>query len=590
VVRRNEIAIIPEFTISSDIKSKLYEMSNMCHCLPIFDFFEDYDYSFSFTDFFFIRLTFLYEPHGARSDRNDVSMSTLLLSISNKFVVGDAMPKVDYRTCVDIYVDTCFYLQVLTMLANAIVEKYQDLEFLGPLGRYLNLIFFLLELVAAFCLHEWLVINLWNHRADIEEWVEASKKPFPTVEIEEKEIEQKSQNEKSVAATEALISSPFKPKNLTPFGFESGKELSGKDFSNQPEETDYIENLINSNPGLRNRNLSSKIPSESLIEDKLSTSMKSSASMSPRSSIRSRSDIDNSEHGTTPIFDTSYHPSEESDQKKSDQKKMVAIMKDKLPSGKNHRKVSCIAKVLCFIEQMSQPGAYKFWNRKGLVGSTEESAAEKMSVMAHRKGSFIDFGASMSGVSNKITKSKERFYTDEARELKERRNTELIAQMAEEFKSTLTKTNFKEALVIRRSRKQRGGSFIANAWGATNDPHGDMGAYLSTDTRDISREEEEVIMQNLAARFLQSRWRIIRARNHLAKLRNLRAQNLLENYACRIQRTFRLRRLLWKAVHSKREMASVSCLYLHKCICVCLNICINSYVYIIHMYVHKYIS
>jgi hypothetical protein len=33
--------------------------------------------------------------------------------------VGDAMPKVDYRTLVDIYVDTCFYLQVLTMLANA---------------------------------------------------------------------------------------------------------------------------------------------------------------------------------------------------------------------------------------------------------------------------------------------------------------------------------------------------------------------------------------------------------------------------------------------------------------------------------------
>lgn len=36
-----------------------------------------------------------------------------------RFVVGDAMPKVDYRTLVDIYVDTCFYLQVLTMLANA---------------------------------------------------------------------------------------------------------------------------------------------------------------------------------------------------------------------------------------------------------------------------------------------------------------------------------------------------------------------------------------------------------------------------------------------------------------------------------------
>mmetsp|Transcript_23398 Transcript_23398/g.22536 ORF Transcript_23398/g.22536 Transcript_23398/m.22536 type:complete len:803 (+) Transcript_23398:414-2822(+) len=505
-------------------------------------------------------LTFLYEPHGARSDRNDVSMSTLLLSISNKFVVGDAMPKVDYRTCVDIYVDTCFYLQVLTMLANAIVEKYQDVEFLGPIGRYLNLIFFLLELVAAFCLHEWLVINLWNHRADIEEWVEASKKPFPTVEIEEKE--EKAQRRKSLDAIEALVSSPFSSKNLTPFSISdkewsdkklSGKD-SGKDHSIQPEETDYIENLINSNPGLRLRNNSSKFPSESL-DDKVST--KSSGSF-VKSKTRSRPSMD----GITPIIDTSYHPSEESmyldDKKssqKSDQKKIVSIMKDK-QSPKNHRKISCIAKVLCFTEQMSKPGAYKFWNRKGSEGSAEEPAAEKVSAMAHRKGSFIDFGASMSGVSNKLTKSKERFYTDEAKELKERRNTELIAQMAEEFKSTLTKTNFKEALAIRRTRKSRSGSFIANAWCATNDPHGDMGAYLSTDTRDVSREEEEVIMQNLAARFLQSRWRIIRAKNHLAKLRKLRAYNLLENYACRIQRTFRLRSLLWKAIHKRREMAA----------------------------------
>ena len=42
-----------------------------------------------------------------------------------RFVVGDAMPKVDYRTLVDIYVDTCFYLQVLTMLANAGAAEYQ---------------------------------------------------------------------------------------------------------------------------------------------------------------------------------------------------------------------------------------------------------------------------------------------------------------------------------------------------------------------------------------------------------------------------------------------------------------------------------
>jgi hypothetical protein len=48
-----------------------------------------------------------------------------------------------------------------------VVEKYQDMPFLGAFGRHLNLIFFLLELIAAFCLHEWFFVSLWNHRYDI---------------------------------------------------------------------------------------------------------------------------------------------------------------------------------------------------------------------------------------------------------------------------------------------------------------------------------------------------------------------------------------------------------------------------------------
>lgn len=483
---------------------------------------------------FFFRLTFLYEPHGARSDRNDVSMSTLLLSISNKFVVGDAMPKVDYRTCVDIYVDTCFYLQVLTMLANAIVEKYQDVEFLGATGRHLNLIFFILELVAAFCLHEWLIINLWNHRADIEEWVEASKKPFPTVEPEDKETEHV-----AIRSFDALTTSPFQSKNLTPFAYESGKDNYIESLKD--EETDYIENLINSLPDLRLGNFLSK------------TSSKDDMYKSPRL------DLDGSEHITAPILDATNHTFKD---KKKNQQKTLVIMSEKLPIVQNHRKVSCIAKALIFMEKISQSGPYNFFSHKGAVGSTEEAAGEKKSVMAHRKGSFIDFGASMSGVSE--ISSKSTVFIDEARELKTMRNTELLSQMAEEFKSSLTRTNFKEALAIRRNRKERGGSFIANAWSASNhsDKDNDLGAYLSTDTRDISREEEDLIMRNLAARFLQSRWRILSARSHLVSLRNLRAHALLEGFACRIQRTFRLRKMM-RALHSKHSnigLHDVSCL------------------------------
>lgn len=87
------------------------------------------------------------------------------------------------------------------------------MPFLGAFGRHLNLSFFLLELIAAFCLHEWFFVSLWNHRygileslhllphtvtnyitlfyvdlisycrADILDWVEASKDKDSELEV-----------------------------------------------------------------------------------------------------------------------------------------------------------------------------------------------------------------------------------------------------------------------------------------------------------------------------------------------------------------------------------------------------------------------
>jgi hypothetical protein len=42
-----------------------------------------------------------------------VSVTTL------RFVVGDTLPKVDYRTMIDTYVEVCFYLQLATLFATA---------------------------------------------------------------------------------------------------------------------------------------------------------------------------------------------------------------------------------------------------------------------------------------------------------------------------------------------------------------------------------------------------------------------------------------------------------------------------------------
>lgn len=49
----------------------------------------------------------------------------MVASIAHKFVVGDELPKVPYRTLLDWYVDGCFLLQFL-IVASAFLVKYVD--------------------------------------------------------------------------------------------------------------------------------------------------------------------------------------------------------------------------------------------------------------------------------------------------------------------------------------------------------------------------------------------------------------------------------------------------------------------------------
>lgn len=86
----------------------------------------------------------------------------------------DQIPKVDYRTLLDKYVDCCFALQVLTLFASAIVFDCAELPLIGP---YVNSVFFLLEFLAAALFHEWLFVRLFNHELDIENWIAAANNP-----------------------------------------------------------------------------------------------------------------------------------------------------------------------------------------------------------------------------------------------------------------------------------------------------------------------------------------------------------------------------------------------------------------------------
>jgi hypothetical protein len=51
-------------------------------------------------------------PVDDRAEKMAISTATLLAIISNKYVIGDSLPKLQYRTLCDQYIDFCFTLQV----------------------------------------------------------------------------------------------------------------------------------------------------------------------------------------------------------------------------------------------------------------------------------------------------------------------------------------------------------------------------------------------------------------------------------------------------------------------------------------------
>ncbi len=119
-------------------------------------------------------LTFLYSVT-SRSDRNDISMATLLASIGNKYVVSDQLPKVDYRTLVDVYVECCFILQAMTVFATAAVTFWSDTNISYCNGYItLNSILFTIEFLIFLFLHDWIYIRLHNHEIDIKKWLSES--------------------------------------------------------------------------------------------------------------------------------------------------------------------------------------------------------------------------------------------------------------------------------------------------------------------------------------------------------------------------------------------------------------------------------
>ena len=63
--------------------------------------------------------------------RMETAVALLLANIATKFVVSDYMPKVPYRTIVDLYMDACFFNQFFVGVGNGIVYRISQTKWLG---------------------------------------------------------------------------------------------------------------------------------------------------------------------------------------------------------------------------------------------------------------------------------------------------------------------------------------------------------------------------------------------------------------------------------------------------------------------------
>jgi hypothetical protein len=103
--------------------------------------------------------------------RLDCSVGVILATIANKFVVADSLPKVPYRSLVDIYLDVSFFCQIISVFATILVCQYSETSEFNHL--YLNSSFFAVNVSIYSFFHVWYLTKLYEHFCDITKWEEA---------------------------------------------------------------------------------------------------------------------------------------------------------------------------------------------------------------------------------------------------------------------------------------------------------------------------------------------------------------------------------------------------------------------------------
>jgi hypothetical protein len=106
--------------------------------------------------------------------RMDVGILTLLAAITNKFIVAEDLPKIPYRTLIDVYLDVCFVMHMLVILSNVIVLEFTNDPMWGHLGENLNPYLFYIFLSIFVSFHMWLGVTIYEYSEDVKDWVRES--------------------------------------------------------------------------------------------------------------------------------------------------------------------------------------------------------------------------------------------------------------------------------------------------------------------------------------------------------------------------------------------------------------------------------
>jgi hypothetical protein len=109
--------------------------------------------------------------------RMSITILALVCSIEHKYVVGDELPKLPYRTILDIYVDVNFGTQIYATLVNVLVYHYQTAEYGAPWAQsHLNDLLFFIQLGIFVLFHCWYLVTLRDYFSDVIYWRSQLKK------------------------------------------------------------------------------------------------------------------------------------------------------------------------------------------------------------------------------------------------------------------------------------------------------------------------------------------------------------------------------------------------------------------------------